>query len=71
LRRHSPSEPSGLFLNALGWGLAFCSSVAIAMLMLVVVFARIEAEERLLRNRFGAEYEAYCARSRRLIPYLH
>jgi protein-S-isoprenylcysteine O-methyltransferase Ste14 len=40
------------------------------MLMLAVAFARIEAEEGLLRDTFGAEYDAYGARTRRLIPYL-
>ncbi len=49
-----------LFINALGWGLAFRSGVgvAIAMLMLAVVFARIEAEERLLRDLLCAHSEA-------------
>jgi protein-S-isoprenylcysteine O-methyltransferase Ste14 len=63
----------GLFVNALGWGLAFRAGVGvfIAVLMLIVVLARIEAEERLLRETFGAEYDAYRARTRRLIPYLY
>src|SRR5215469_14968072 len=30
--------------------------------------ARIDAEKRLLRSQFGSEYEAFCARSSRLIP---
>ena len=63
----------GLFVNALGWGLAFRAGVGvfIAVLMLIVVLARIEAEERLLRETFGAEYDAYRARTWRLIPYLY
>ena len=63
----------GLFINALGWGLTFRSGVgvAIAIVMLVVVFARIEAEERLLCDTSGDEYDAYCARTRRLMPYLY
>ncbi len=62
----------GLFVNALGWGLAFRAGVGvfIAVVMLLVVFARIEAEERLLRQTFGAEYDAYRVRTWRLIPYL-
>src|SRR5208337_5239084 len=54
----------GLVVAALGWGLAFRAGagVAIAALMLVVVLARIAAEERLLSEAFGAEYEAYRAR---------
>jgi protein-S-isoprenylcysteine O-methyltransferase Ste14 len=63
----------GLFVLALGWGLAFRSGVgvAIAVLMLVVVLARIESEERLLSESFGAEYDAYRARTWRLIPYVY
>ena len=63
----------GLFVNALGWGLAFRAGVGvfIALLMLIVVLGRIEAEERLLRETFGAEYDAYRARTWRLIPYLY
>jgi protein-S-isoprenylcysteine O-methyltransferase Ste14 len=63
----------GLFVNALGWGLAFRAGVGvfIAVLMLIVVLARIEAEERLRNETFGAEYDAYRARTWRLIPYLY
>ena len=57
----------GLFINAPGWGLAFRSGVGvvIAMLVLAVLFARIKAEERLLRDTFGAEYDA------KAYPYLY
>lgn len=63
----------GLFVLTLGWGLAFRSGVGviIAVLMLVVVLARIEAEERLLSETFGAEYDAYRARTWRLAPYVY
>jgi protein-S-isoprenylcysteine O-methyltransferase Ste14 len=63
----------GLFVNALGWGLAFRAGVGvlIALLMLIVVLARIAAEERLLQEAFGAEYDAYRARTWRLIPYIY
>jgi protein-S-isoprenylcysteine O-methyltransferase Ste14 len=63
----------GLFVLALGWGLAFRSGVGvvIAVLMLIVVFARIESEERLLSETFGAEYDAYRKRTWRLVPYLY
>ena len=68
-------QPSylGLLLGALGWGLAFRAGVgiAIALLMIPVVLARIESEERLLAETFGAEYEAYRARTWRLAPYLY
>ncbi len=63
----------GLFVLALGWGCAFRSGVgvAIAVLMLIVVLARIDAEERLLSETFGAEYDAYRARTWRLVPYVY
>ena len=63
----------GLFVSVLGWGLAFRSGVGvlIAVLMLVVLLARIKAEERLLSENFGAEYDAYRARTWRLIPYVY
>jgi protein-S-isoprenylcysteine O-methyltransferase Ste14 len=63
----------GLFVLSLGWGLAFRSGVGVilAVLSLVVVLARIEAEERLLSETFGAEYEAYRESTWRLVPYVY
>jgi protein-S-isoprenylcysteine O-methyltransferase Ste14 len=63
----------GLIVLVLGWGLAFRSGVGvtIAVLMLVVLIARIVAEERLLSETFGREYEAYRARTWRLVPYVY
>jgi protein-S-isoprenylcysteine O-methyltransferase Ste14 len=63
----------GLFIFVLGWGLAFSSGVGvvIAVLMLLVLTARIAAEERLLGETFGPEYEAYRARTWRLAPYVY
>jgi protein-S-isoprenylcysteine O-methyltransferase Ste14 len=57
----------------LGWALAFRSGVGviIAVMMLVVLLARIKSEERLLSETFGAEYDAYRARTWRLIPYFY
>jgi protein-S-isoprenylcysteine O-methyltransferase Ste14 len=63
----------GLLVNGLGWALAFRSGVGVllAALMLPVVLARIRAEEALLRSEFGAAYDAYRARTARLIPGLY
>ncbi|MGQ0446379.1 MAG: methyltransferase family protein [Beijerinckiaceae bacterium] len=63
----------GLLVSSLGWGLAFRSGagVLLAALMVPPIVARIRAEERLLRSEFGAEYDAYRARSSRLIPGLY
>jgi protein-S-isoprenylcysteine O-methyltransferase Ste14 len=63
----------GLLITVLGWALAFRSGVGvvIAVLMLIVLVGRIEAEERLLGETFGAEYQAYRARTWRLVPHLY
>ncbi len=63
----------GLFVLVLGWGLVFRSGVGvvIAVLSLGVLLARIQAEERLLSETFGAEYDAYRARTWRLVPYVY
>ena len=63
----------GLLVNSLGWGLAFRSGVGVllAALFIPLLLARIHAEERLLRTQFGDEYNAYCARTSRLIPGIY
>jgi protein-S-isoprenylcysteine O-methyltransferase Ste14 len=63
----------GLHVNALGWGLAFRSGVGLLLTALLIppLLARIRAEERLLRTQFGPEYEAYRARTSRLVPGLY
>jgi protein-S-isoprenylcysteine O-methyltransferase Ste14 len=60
----------GLLVNAFGWGLAFRSwaGVLLAALLVPLLLARIRSEEALLRAQFGAEYDAYYARTSRLIP---
>jgi protein-S-isoprenylcysteine O-methyltransferase Ste14 len=63
----------GLLIGALGWGLVFRSwvGVVLALLNLIPLIARIRSEEELLRAHFGAEYEAYRARTWRLIPGIY
>jgi protein-S-isoprenylcysteine O-methyltransferase Ste14 len=63
----------GMIVNMIGWGLAFrgLTGVAIALLLLIPLVARIRSEERLLREHFGAEYDAYFSRTWRLIPGLY
>lgn len=63
----------GMLINMLGWGLAFrgWSGIAIALSLLVPLIGRIHSEERLLRAHFGVEYDAYVARTWRLIPGLY
>jgi protein-S-isoprenylcysteine O-methyltransferase Ste14 len=60
----------GLLVNALGWALAFRSTIGVllAALMILPLVARMNAEEALLRSQFGDEYERFRARTSRLIP---
>jgi protein-S-isoprenylcysteine O-methyltransferase Ste14 len=63
----------GLLINALGWALVFRSGVGVLLTVLLLppLLARIRAEERLLRTQFGSEYDAYFARTSRLIPKVY
>jgi len=63
----------GMIITSLGWVLAFRSGVGLLLvaLLLVPLVARIRAEERLLHQHFGAEYEAYRARTWRLLPGIY
>ncbi|HLG86600.1 MAG TPA: isoprenylcysteine carboxylmethyltransferase family protein [Alphaproteobacteria bacterium] len=63
----------GLLVNMLGWGLAFGNwvGVLLAAVMVPPLVARMNAEERLLQSQFGAEYDAFRARTSRLIPGLY
>jgi protein-S-isoprenylcysteine O-methyltransferase Ste14 len=60
----------GLLIMSLGWALAFRSGIGVLMTLAMVppLVARMHAEERLLGSEFGAEYDAYRARTARLIP---
>jgi protein-S-isoprenylcysteine O-methyltransferase Ste14 len=63
----------GLIISSLGWGLAFRSGagVLLTLLLIVPIAGRIRAEENLLRTQFSTEYDAYRARTSRLIPGLY
>jgi protein-S-isoprenylcysteine O-methyltransferase Ste14 len=63
----------GLLILSLGWALAFRSGagVLLAALNIPPLIARMNSEERLLRAQFGQEYEAYRARTWRLLPGLY
>lgn len=63
----------GLLVNACGWALAFRSGVGLLLAALLVppLVARINAEERLLKAQFGAQYDAYRARTSRLLPWIY
>jgi protein-S-isoprenylcysteine O-methyltransferase Ste14 len=63
----------GLIVSSLGWGLAFRSGVGVVLTALLVppLIARIRSEEALLAAHFGPRYEAYRARTWRLVPGLY
>lgn len=63
----------GMIILGFGWALAFRSLVGVmlAALMIVPLIARIRSEEALLGSQFGAEYDAYRARSWRLLPGIY
>jgi len=63
----------GLLALSFGWALAFRSliGVTIAALFFIPLHARMNAEERLLAEQFGADYEAYRRRTWRLVPWIY
>jgi protein-S-isoprenylcysteine O-methyltransferase Ste14 len=63
----------GMLISAIGWALTFRSVIGalLAVALLVPLVARIHAEERLLREHFGTEYEAYCRQTWRLLPGIY
>jgi len=63
----------GALVFSLRWVLAFRSGVGVLLTALLIppLLARIRAEERLLHSQFGDEYDAYRARTSRLIPGLY
>jgi protein-S-isoprenylcysteine O-methyltransferase Ste14 len=63
----------GLLISSLGWVLTFRSGIGVLLVvaLLVPLVARIHAEERLLSEHFGAEYDGYCKRTWRLLPGIY
>ena len=63
----------GMIIASLGWVLAFRSGVGVILVaaLLIPLVPRIHAEERLLREQFGEEYDAYCAHTWRLVPWIY
>jgi protein-S-isoprenylcysteine O-methyltransferase Ste14 len=63
----------GLLVSSLGWALAFRAGAGVVLVACFVppLIARMHAEERLLRAHFGSEYDAYYARTSRLIPGIY
>jgi len=63
----------GMEIHLLGWALTFRSGVCTMLVAmgLIPLIARMRSEEKLLRGHFGAEYDAYFARTWRLIPFVY
>ena len=62
----------GILLFFLGISLAFRSllSAAVVLALAVILAWRVFAEEALMKEEFGAAWEAYCARSWRILPWI-
>ncbi|WP_018264361.1 methyltransferase family protein [Methylosinus sp. LW4] len=63
----------GLLIGLVGWALAFRSLIGLALAAAAIppLVARMTSEEALLASHFGAVYDAYRARTARLIPGLY
>jgi protein-S-isoprenylcysteine O-methyltransferase Ste14 len=62
---------TSIFLQAIAQALLLPNWVAgpSCLLALVLMFAlRVSTEERMMLNRFGADYALYMGRSKRLVP---
>jgi protein-S-isoprenylcysteine O-methyltransferase len=62
---------TGLLLAFLGVGVSLGNALSVVVLMAPIVAAlwyRMRVEEEALRQALGAAYDAYCARTKRLIP---
>jgi protein-S-isoprenylcysteine O-methyltransferase Ste14 len=63
----------GLLIGLVGWALAFRSLIGLALAAATIppLVARMKSEETLLASHFGAAYDAYRARTARLVPGLY
>lgn len=63
----------GMIIASLGWVLTFRSGVGVVLVafLLIPLVARMHAEERMLHEHFGAEYDVYRAHTWRLIPWIY
>lgn len=64
---------TGLLVEFCGFGVSLGNAVSLLVLMVPVASAlayRMHVEEAALRRVLGAPYEAYCARTKRIVPGL-
>lgn len=65
---------TGLVLLFVGWSLTFGQALSVAALLVPTFLAlayRIHVEEIALTRAFGASYDAYRARTKRLVPFAY
>jgi protein-S-isoprenylcysteine O-methyltransferase len=65
---------SGMLMTWVGAGLATANWIAatlIALVMLAAYYYRIQSEEAMLLTSFGEPYQAYAARTWRLLPFVY
>jgi len=65
---------AGSLVSFIGLGFAYANWISLILVVVLVSLAfvrRIQVEERVLRDQFGAEYERYCSSTRRLIPFVY
>ena len=65
---------AGLLMAFLGLGVAYANWLSILALVVPITLAivnRIAKEEVALRGALGEPYAAYCARTKRLLPFLY
>jgi protein-S-isoprenylcysteine O-methyltransferase Ste14 len=62
----------GLIILVLGSALVFRSWIGVAadIVLLAALLWRISDEEKLLQREFGFQWEAYCRRTKRLLPWI-
>jgi protein-S-isoprenylcysteine O-methyltransferase Ste14 len=62
----------GVIALSIGVSCIFRSWIGLitSVLFLIILLYRIKDEETLMHKEFGGEWEAYCKRSWRLIPYI-
>ncbi len=63
----------GLLVMQFGWALVFRSAlgVAVSLLVLPPLVARMNSEEALLQSEFGEQYSEYRRRTWRLLPFVY
>jgi protein-S-isoprenylcysteine O-methyltransferase Ste14 len=63
---------AGILLFFAGFSLAFRSWLALALVgaMAALLLYRIRAEEAMMRQEFGSEWESYAKRSWRMVPWM-